>query len=1206
MMEQTLRISEEVPNREAKNYILHISYLPHEQSQSAVMLFVFQNGEGLSSEELREEVIRLENNLEGFDESGNVNGVTNGVTNGLEVEGAENKLTFDISITVNIVDYKNATFNFKDIEYGKILKFVIPINTYFYQQTDDVVIVTELVVRKNYNIDVKFTGIINEAMTCYMNSMLQILNCLGYFKKALFKIPVLNHEDISYNLQRFFYDLSTPRNPISTNKLIKSFGWSREQIFEQHDIQEFNMLLSDVMESKMKGTESEDTFKFLFEGKSYSYIKCINVEYESSREETFSDLQLTVRGLRDINESLAKYTEEETLDGEDQYDAGNFGKQAAKIGKKFVHFPNVLIAQLKRFEYNPRKDMMDKINDYFEFYDEINIKPYMRSVEVDDEEYYKYTLHSVVVHRGNVHGGHYFAYIRPSVEDKWYLYNDEKVREADKFEVFNLNYGGPNKMYKHKDKGLIIDFVSRLEANAYILIYIRNTLREKILSSISEEDIPQDLKNLIEEDKEKERKQEMERQRKIRNMNVFILTRETLKEYDGLGLTPPLLNVWKDETILLNDRFRFKINIPKDTTINQLIQYVTHNTKIPASNLAVSLYVLESPHKLLQRNSFKAYALGTRLYDKTMNDIQQFGIMGMFKHVILYIDIITFNNELNILENNENPEEGENESSIQDDEGEDKIFYFEKDQYFKFKSNDYIPVSYNEEDEKIFNMAIFKYYNEAKKKLVIDDIVLIPQKSENFDFNSVVPFQERCKKYSLTAPNELTKVNLYMEKTSFNKHDYSKNLKETNEEYGLTPTADDSDLEDTNNLLKIGDLNELREYFRHLTSNCIIINVEFQHGSEESNIMETVTDNLFNTVYLKLGYIDNLIGNDLQVEIDEKLEFSLVESDEGVMRRVYSYARKFKDFNSLFQSKYLLYFLAPEDEKLRTLEHFLSELDSEQVYIMKNNTKSGLNKEDMPLYKYIQTPNRDPEVFFQFTLKNMNAPCYEDSDYSDNNTNYIPFGITFFDIENNPICRLVTYVNTNADNACIDVVENLYEIAIREIYPKNTPSQDSFFFILQHTSSFFAYEIFTRRHDNLLKYINNNLSIEYRLQPFTEEEYTSFTDIGYSKLFIAFCTRDYKPACDPMIIHVKKDSKVIDVKKYIFEKIEKIKKLKNFEFTFQKLKFYTYSLVDYKPIKEILLLPSKDEELLFHYCKHNLLVEFPSDLPTNNNAIILF
>jgi ubiquitin carboxyl-terminal hydrolase 7 len=68
-----------------------------------------------------------------------------------------------------------------------------------------------------------------------------------------------------------------------------------------------------------------------------SYIRCVDVTYESKREEDFYDVQLDVKGCKDIYESLRKYTAKEMLDGENQYDAGpEFNKQDAEKGGMYM------------------------------------------------------------------------------------------------------------------------------------------------------------------------------------------------------------------------------------------------------------------------------------------------------------------------------------------------------------------------------------------------------------------------------------------------------------------------------------------------------------------------------------------------------------------------------------------------------------------------------------------------------------------------------------------------------------------------------------------------------------------------------------------------------------------------------------------------------------------------------------------------------
>lgn len=75
--------------------------------------------------------------------------------------------------------------------------------------------------------------------------------------------------------------------PIGTNELTRSFGWKSLDSFMQHDVQEFNRVLQDKLEVKMKGTPAEGAITKLFLGKMKSYIKCVDVNYESSRTEDF-------------------------------------------------------------------------------------------------------------------------------------------------------------------------------------------------------------------------------------------------------------------------------------------------------------------------------------------------------------------------------------------------------------------------------------------------------------------------------------------------------------------------------------------------------------------------------------------------------------------------------------------------------------------------------------------------------------------------------------------------------------------------------------------------------------------------------------------------------------------------------------------------------------------------------------------------------
>lgn len=156
----------------------------------------------------------------------------------------------------------------------------------------------------------KFTGFVglrNQGATCYMNSLLQALFFTNELRRAVYLMPTESEESatsIPLALQRLFFELQFNERPVNTKRLTRSFGWQSVESLFQHDVQELCRLLLDNMETKMKGTSVEGTIPNLFRGKMLSYIRCKHVPYESKREETFYDIQLKVKGNRDVYQAF--------------------------------------------------------------------------------------------------------------------------------------------------------------------------------------------------------------------------------------------------------------------------------------------------------------------------------------------------------------------------------------------------------------------------------------------------------------------------------------------------------------------------------------------------------------------------------------------------------------------------------------------------------------------------------------------------------------------------------------------------------------------------------------------------------------------------------------------------------------------------------------------------------------------------------------
>ncbi|KAL3672243.1 hypothetical protein V7S43_002903 [Phytophthora oleae] len=297
-------------------------------------------------------------------------------------------------------------------------------------------------------------GLKNQGATCYLNSLLQTLFHLRAFRQVVYETPTAQedtNDSVSLALQRVFYRLQRQQKAVSTKELTRSFGWSAIDSFMQHDVQELYRILCDRLEEKMKKTRVDSAIQKLFEGKVLSFVQCVNVDFESSRDESFYDLQLDVKGCRDLMQSFRKYVEVEMLDGDNQYEAEGHGKQDAKKGIKFLNFPPVLNIQLKRFEYDAMRDGMVKIHDRFEFPKTLVLDEFISKDEKEEDDSskesprYIYHLHSVLVHSGDVHGGHYYVFIRPgkhiATSTDWFRFDDDQITHVDEQVAIEGNFG---------------------------------------------------------------------------------------------------------------------------------------------------------------------------------------------------------------------------------------------------------------------------------------------------------------------------------------------------------------------------------------------------------------------------------------------------------------------------------------------------------------------------------------------------------------------------------------------------------------------------------------------------------------------------------------------------------------------------------------------------------------------------------------------
>ncbi|CAB3397673.1 unnamed protein product [Caenorhabditis bovis] len=376
-----------------------------------------------------------------------------------------------------------------------------------------------------------FIGLRNQGATCYMNSILQAFYFTTAFRKAVYLMDTgtePTESNICLAMQRVFYELQMSSEPVETNSLTRAFGWDKLDAFNQHDVQEFCRVLLDNLETKMKGTPQEQAIPELFRGNMKSFIKCTEVEYESSRTESFYDVQLNVLGMESLERAFEAYTATEVLDGDNKYDAGDHGLQRAEKGVKFVQLPPVLHVQLMRFQYC---GVEQKVNERFTFPEEMSLE---MCCELSDElkkEDCVYSLHAVLVHSGEFHGGHYVTFINTNLHEKnpnsnephvanWCKFDDDVVSKTTVDDAISSNFGGERSM----------------NTSAYMLIYVRNTAIPTVLAPIPNDEIPSRVSMIFEQERIQRNQMRKKKEEESMCMELPVITPDVITGHHGFDL----------------------------------------------------------------------------------------------------------------------------------------------------------------------------------------------------------------------------------------------------------------------------------------------------------------------------------------------------------------------------------------------------------------------------------------------------------------------------------------------------------------------------------------------------------------------------------------------------------------------------------------------------------------------------------------------
>ena len=321
---------------------------------------------------------------------------------------------------------------------------------------------------KIYN-DKGLTGLSNLGNTCFINSCLQVLSHTyelneflnnGTYKQRLNKkydsALLLEWDDLR-NIMWSENCVISPMKFITTiHKLAQLKGQELFTGFSQNDLPEFLIFVIDCfhnalsrkVEMTISGNEVNETdkiaklcFETMKQMYSTDYSEIWNMFYGihisqlmsmethqvvSLRPEPYFIISLPIPSENKspcLLDCFDLYVKGEILDGDNAVLNENTNKkEATQKNITFWSFPNILVIDIKRFDYRNKKNQM-----LITFpLENLDLSKYVCGYNSSS---YVYDLYGVCNHSGNVLGGHYTAFVKNS-NGKWYHFNDTMVNEV--------------------------------------------------------------------------------------------------------------------------------------------------------------------------------------------------------------------------------------------------------------------------------------------------------------------------------------------------------------------------------------------------------------------------------------------------------------------------------------------------------------------------------------------------------------------------------------------------------------------------------------------------------------------------------------------------------------------------------------------------------------------------------------------------------
>ncbi|XP_075884455.1 ubiquitin carboxyl-terminal hydrolase 50-like isoform X2 [Nelusetta ayraudi] len=252
-----------------------------------------------------------------------------------------------------------------------------------------------------------YYGLSSPGLTCYLNSVLQVLFMTKDFCEAVERCCKKEASLLDQHLCQLFADLR--ESEAKTHNIIESLGITN--VYEQRDAAEYF--------EKILRLTSLDAAK-MFRGELNYTTKCVSCRKKTDFRCFFWSLPLEVEDSSghgsSVENGLKAFFEGQKVCGDNQMFCNRCDeKQDAVCQCEMTQTPKILTLLLKRFSFD------SKCRSYIKLHSKVNVP---QTLHVKGCHY---DLYATVNHYGTLKGGHYDAKIKSYENQVWYQFSDNTV-----------------------------------------------------------------------------------------------------------------------------------------------------------------------------------------------------------------------------------------------------------------------------------------------------------------------------------------------------------------------------------------------------------------------------------------------------------------------------------------------------------------------------------------------------------------------------------------------------------------------------------------------------------------------------------------------------------------------------------------------------------------------------------------------------------